>query len=234
MHTLLKPWWYRRKLSSNSTSISVEKGHWYHVRGLEVDHSHNHCTINGPQKSVTRAPYSGLFWVEVRTWFVGGFRFPSIASFFFLQLSHKKGPSQSFDVWEKKDPACTEMPSSAWRLQRQMAQRNIPFPACTDDSGPSLWKPKENRWSILKQCAHRKIQNLNQTKSPSWCWKLLQSRLQKEVHSLGGPSLLDVDMILNSASSHQAFFRCKQYLRPRIRGYIHNNNYFNASWHRPC
>jgi len=36
---------------------------------------------------------------------------PSIASFFNLQLEHRKGPSQEHIFPKKKDPTCTEMPS---------------------------------------------------------------------------------------------------------------------------
>jgi len=38
-------------------------------------------------------------------------RLPSIASFFNLHLEHRKEPSQERIFPEKKDPACTEMPS---------------------------------------------------------------------------------------------------------------------------
>lgn len=38
-------------------------------------------------------------------------RLPSIASFFNLQLAHRKGPSQECIFPEKNEPACTEMPS---------------------------------------------------------------------------------------------------------------------------
>jgi len=38
-------------------------------------------------------------------------RLPSIASFFTFHLEHRKEPSQERIFPEKKDPACTEMPS---------------------------------------------------------------------------------------------------------------------------
>lgn len=37
--------------------------------------------------------------------------FPSIASFFFLQLTQRKGPSHGLDPGEKKGPELTDNPS---------------------------------------------------------------------------------------------------------------------------
>lgn len=57
-----------------------------------------------------------------------------------LHLAHMNGPSHdSFPAtFAKNDPACTEIPVSEAKLQRQLAHRNRLFPACTDPSGDNL------------------------------------------------------------------------------------------------
>lgn len=61
-----------------------------------------------------------------------------MASFFNLQLTHKNGPSHGFALMEKKEPACTDIPSRGVISTWQIAQWNNPEAAGAELSVPSL------------------------------------------------------------------------------------------------
>ena len=83
--------------------------------------------------------------------------FPSIASFFILQLTHRNGPSKVRFVTEKNEPAWTEIPSLNVIGIWQIAQLNTP----DDGSDPSLDKRKTNhkiKYTFQKQDLNRQFQ----------------------------------------------------------------------------
>lgn len=63
---------------------------------------------------------------------------PSIASFFFRQFVHKKGPSHGFEEGEKKGPELTDKPSPGGWSTWQIAHLYIPESEFRGKSLPNL------------------------------------------------------------------------------------------------